>query len=77
MSEVEELRAELAQEKFKRAKLAQDIGGVISAHGCDCDCGCDSTGHFEDCDVCLACRVAEVLDDARSRSGAVVVEDEA
>ena len=67
MSEIEKLRADLAQEKFMRAKMAEAIGDVISAHGCDCDCGCDSTGHFDTCDTCLACRVAEVLEDARSR----------
>ena len=70
LAERDALRVELAQEKFMRARMAEAIGDVISAHGCDCDCGCDSTGHFDDCDTCFACQVEEVLEDARSLAGA-------
>jgi len=56
LAEVRELRSLKA-----RTKAA---GKVLSNNGCDCDCGHDPAhdDHDEDCEPCLACRVADALE---------------
>lgn len=66
LREVEPLRAEVERLKAENAAAALRlvaVGEVLSAHGCDCDCGCDTTGHFDECDLCLACKVNEAITD--------------
>ncbi len=66
LREVEPLRAEVDRLKAENAAAALRlvaVGEVLSAHGCDCDCGCDTTGHFDECDLCLACKVNEAITD--------------
>jgi hypothetical protein len=53
-------------EAKKRAATAEAklgaIAELIATNGCDCDCGCDSTGHVSDeCEPCLACFVNAVI----------------
>jgi hypothetical protein len=57
--EVEALRAEV---EGLNARICA-VGGVLSANGCNCDCGCDTTGHFDECDTCLGCKINEALTD--------------
>lgn len=54
---LERVTRELRRIESSLAQLFDD--GVLY---CDCDCGCDYTGHDKDCDVCQACRVAAVLE---------------
>ena len=46
------------------ALVRRQIGAVLAANGCDCDCGHSSDEHDDDCDRCLACRVEGALDAA-------------
>ena len=39
------------------------IGRLLEDNGCDCECGCDSDGHDDQCEICLACRIGEVWDE--------------
>lgn len=37
---------------------------TLAREGCSCDCGCDTDGHGEDCEPCLACKIElEMLGD--------------
>ena len=38
-----------------------NITSFIMKNGCDCDCGCDSEGHDDECDPCLACLISKEL----------------
>lgn len=59
LAEVERLKAENAA--YVRRLAA--VGDVLSANGCNCECGCDTTGHFDECDTCLACKINEAITD--------------
>lgn len=37
------------------------VADVLRAHGCDCECGCDSDGHYDDCEPCLGCRIEAAM----------------
>lgn len=37
------------------------IGELLSSNGCDCECDCGPEEHDDDCDLCLAHRIDEVL----------------
>lgn len=43
-----------------RARIAA-VGAVLSANGCECDCGHDDEGHDAECERCWACRVEAAL----------------
>lgn len=49
------------------ALVRRQVGVVLAANGCDCDCGHSSDEHDDDCDRCLACRVEGALDAALGR----------
>jgi hypothetical protein len=53
----ERLRCYLEEDTSKLDAVAELLG----KNGCDCDCGHDSESHNEDCDRCLACRIARVI----------------
>jgi len=60
------LRADVGRLKAENAAYVRRIaavGDVLSANGCNCECGCDGTGHFDECDTCLACNVNEAITD--------------
>lgn len=46
--------------KAADAKL-RAIGSLLSDNGCDCDCDHGYEDHEDDCTLCLACRIGEVL----------------
>lgn len=46
---------------LKLSSKIRSVIEIISENGCDCECGCDTDGHDDDCEVCLACRVGEVV----------------
>lgn len=44
--------------------LIGEVAALLEANGCDCDCECAASGyesHESDCEVCLACRICDVL----------------
>lgn len=53
----------LAEIKLLRKQAAKliEVQVLLEKHGCDCECGCDTDGHNEDCEQCLACQVAEIV----------------
>lgn len=52
----------LAQTRIARLEMRLDnVGLLLEAHGCDCECGCDYDQHHPDCDVCFPCQVALAL----------------
>jgi len=50
-------------EDLRRAE--REIGALLTANGCDCDCEHDAEGHDDDCERCLACRVEAALRGSR------------
>ena len=55
------LKAELAEARgrIERSRIAcETIGDELARNGCDCDCGCDTGGHNDDCDPCFACEIS-------------------
>jgi hypothetical protein len=50
----------LATVAARDARL-EAVADVLSAHGCDCECGCDSDGHGDDCEPCLGCRIEAAM----------------
>lgn len=40
------------------------VGELLAAHGCDCECGCDSDGLQPECSPCLGCRISAVVSPA-------------
>ena len=50
---VEELNK--AHEKLKA------VGTILEKSGCDCMCNCHPTDHADACELCLACRIADVI----------------
>jgi hypothetical protein len=48
-------RAESAESKLER------VGDLLSANGCDCECEHDSESHYDGCELCLPCRIDEVI----------------
>lgn len=53
LREVDILRAEV-----------QVVGTLLANNGCDCDCEHHPEEHNEDCERCLACRIADALSEA-------------
>jgi len=37
------------------------VRGLLERNGCDCECDHDAESHDDDCERCLACRIAEVV----------------
>ena len=53
----------------ERNRLWRDAGdkidlitGILARNGCDCDCDHSAEEHDDDCERCLACRIAHVLE---------------
>lgn len=57
-----ELRELAALAKLDEAVASlREIGGLLAANGCDCECGHHWSECDEDCEKCLACRVGAAL----------------
>ena len=37
------------------------VRSLLEDHGCDCECDCAWESHRDDCDRCLACRIAAAV----------------
>lgn len=48
------------QRLIAEGKIAR-IGELLGANGCDCECDHHWEEHDDDCERCLACRIADVL----------------
>jgi hypothetical protein len=51
----------LADERRGADEKLLAVRELLSANGCDCECGCDYDGHEDDCERCLACRIADAV----------------
>lgn len=50
--------------KFERWRtLESRIGSLLESNGCDCECEHHWEEHDDDCERCLACRIASVLEE--------------
>lgn len=66
----ERLRAEIARLRVEVAAAAnahRNIGALLIANGCDCECD-NGDPHGPDCDRCLACRIDAALATARKEA---------
>lgn len=54
--------ADLECENAKLRRKLDAVGDVLSANGCDCDCGHHYEEHDDDCERCVGCRVEAALD---------------
>jgi len=52
---------QLAEERRGATEKLYKVRELLSVNGCDCECGCDCDGHEDDCERCLACRIAEAV----------------
>lgn len=50
---------------LRDAKKLERIEELLERNGCDCECDCSAAEHDDDCERCLACRVAWILGDDR------------
>jgi hypothetical protein len=57
----------LTDRDARLARVVNGIGDLLSDNGCDCECGHDWEGHDDECDRCLACRVNDVLNEAKAK----------
>lgn len=62
-----ELANEVNEEVVALENKIEVIGRLLEENGCDCDCGHDRGYHEEDCEICLACRISEVLQPPRPK----------
>lgn len=53
--EAREARAE------ERAKVIAEVVALLKQNGCDCFCDHHPEEHDEDCERCLACRIADAV----------------
>lgn len=60
---------QLYNERNRALRAIQDkrerVLGLIAENGCDCLCDCvvNQEDHTDDCEPCLACRIAAILED--------------
>jgi hypothetical protein len=53
---------QIADERRGDSEKLRKVRALLSANGCDCQCGCASGGHEDDCQIrCLACRIVKVV----------------
>lgn len=38
-----------------------DVQCLLEKNGCDCECDCHPVEHGDECELCLACRIATVM----------------
>jgi hypothetical protein len=43
------------------ARIRSELGELLSAEGCSCECAHDADGHEDDCELCFACQVEAAL----------------
>jgi hypothetical protein len=46
------------QEAFEQLRA---IKKLIESNGCNCECDCDFDGHNNDCEICLACKINDII----------------
>jgi hypothetical protein len=47
--------------KDAHARMVLNIGELLEEYGCHCDCRHSPEDHTPNCNMCLACRIAEVV----------------
>lgn len=57
LEELDEWKAENEQLRHRH----RDVEALLGTNGCDCECGHHHEEHGEDCERCLACRIAAAL----------------
>jgi hypothetical protein len=61
ITELEAVKVERDALQAELQRLYADVGDVLSASGCSCDCEHHYEEHDADCDRCLGCRIEAVM----------------
>jgi hypothetical protein len=55
----------LYRREFRDRKASEDrlnaVSQLLEKNGCDCECEHHATEHDDECERCLACRIAEAV----------------